>query len=119
MARTLLATIILALSAAPAAAQWEGKWGAIAYGAPEQAFGIAVDYRTAEEARQAALGNCGGRCSRSVAFVRTCAAVAENQAGGWGWASNRWRDRAVARALAQCRQTGPACAVLAWACTSH
>lgn len=119
MARILPTLTALILLSTPAAAQWEGKWGAIAYGGPEQSFGVAVDYASAEEARRAAFDNCGGRCSQSIAFIKTCAAVAESTAGNLAWASNRWRGRAMSRALELCARTGPACTVIAWACTTH
>jgi hypothetical protein len=114
-----VAFLALALSAAPAAAQNEGKWGAIAYGGPERTTGTAVDYRSAEEAREAALADCAGRCPRSIVFLRTCAAVAESPAGGTGWASNRWKGRSISRAMTVCARSGPGCSVVAWACTTH
>lgn len=118
MFRTALALVMLALLSSPAAAQWEGKWGAIAYG-PELASGMALDYASADEARQAALENCGGRCSNSVAFLKSCAAVAEGRGGATGWAVSRWRNRAIARALATWTRTGPDGTLVAVACTMH
>ena len=119
MTRTALALVALALLAAPAAAQNEGKWGAIAYGGPERTTGTAVDFPSAAEARQAAIDNCGGRCARSIVFLRTCAAVAEGPGGNVAWASNRWRGRAESRALTECKRAGPGCGVVAFACTAH
>jgi hypothetical protein len=123
MSRAVLASAALALVAllaAPAAALInEGKWGAIAFGGPEGKAGAAVDYYSAEEARQAAIENCGGLCPRSIVFLRTCAAVAESPAGGIGWASNRWRGRSISRALIACGNSGPGCSITAWACTTH
>lgn len=118
MSRTALALVALVLLAAPAAAQNEGKWGAIAYGAPDRATGTAVDFPSAGEARQAALDNCAG-CSRTIVFLRTCAAVAESPAGAAAGASNRWRGRAESRALIACARTGSGCSVVAFACTTH
>jgi hypothetical protein len=118
MFRTALAVVMLALVSGPAAAQWEGKWGAIAYG-PELASGMAFDYASADEARQAALDNCGGRCSQTVVFIKTCAAVAQSRSATNGWAVSRWRNRAIARALATCTRTGPDCTLVAVACTMH
>jgi len=117
MPRIALAALALFLFAAPASAQNEGKWGAIAHGGAERASGSAVDYPSREEARQAALEACGGRCTRTIAFLRTCAAVAESPSGAAAWSSNRFRDRAIARALKQCANSD--CAVVAWACTRH
>ena len=119
MSRAALALLALVLLASPAAAQNAGKWGAIAYGASEQKTGTAVDFASADEARQAALENCGGECPRSIVFLRSCAAVAQNPGGATGWASNRWRGRAMSRALTVCGSSGAGCSVTAWACTTH
>lgn len=111
--------LAMVLSAAPAAAYWwEGNWGAIAYGT-NGASGVAVDYSTAGEARQAAFDACGGQCSQSFVFQRNCGAVAASAGGNMAWARNRWRDRAIARAVGQCRDGGQDCALVAWACTTH
>jgi hypothetical protein len=118
-----IALLISALLAAPALAQEaegpnDGKWGAIAFGGPDRASGTAVDFPSAEEARRAAFDNCGGRCASSIVFLRTCAAIAEGPAGA-AYSSNRWRGRAIARALTQCGRSGAPCAITAWACTTH
>src|SRR5690349_14022085 len=102
MTRSALTLLALALLASPAAAQETGRWGAIAYGAPEQKTGRAVDYPTAEEARDAALASCGGLCVNTVVFLRTWGSVAQNANGGAAWSISRWRGRADARALAAC-----------------
>lgn len=117
MLRIALAVWALFLFAVPASAQNEGKWGAIAYGGTDGASGTAVDYPSRDEARQAALEACGGRCARTITFLRTCAAVAESPSGAAAWSVSRWRDRAIVRAREQC--PGSDCAVLAWACTTH
>lgn len=127
MIRIAVSILALSLLAGPAAAQNYGtqnygthnygKWGAIAYGGPVGATGTAVDYPSREEAREAALEACGGRCTRAVSFLRTCAAVAESPSGSATWSANRFRDRAIARALKQCANSD--CSVLAWACTTH
>ncbi len=116
MIRTALVLHALVLLASPAAAQDTSKWGAIAYGAPEQKTGMAVDFATAQEAREAALANCGGHCASTLVFLRTCGSVAQNTTGGVGWSISRWRGRADARALAAC---GPDCTVTGWVCTTH
>ena len=118
--RIALALLALVLCSAPAAAQneWNQVWGAIAYRGPARASGTAVDYPNPEAARQAAFESCGGRCTRVIVFQRSCGAVAEG-AGGAGWDSNRWRGRAISRALKACEGTGPGCTLLAWACTAH
>ena len=115
MPRIALAALAIFLLAGPASAQDQRKWGAIAYGGAERASGTAVDYPSREEARQAALDNCEGRCTRTITFLRTCAAVAESPSGASAWQSNRFRDRAIVRAIKECGSSD--CAVLAWACT--
>lgn len=119
MTRIALAIVALAALAAPAAAQNVVKWGALAFGAPDRKTGAAVDLPSADEARQAALASCGGDCPRTIVFYSTCAAVAQNLSGGLGWASNRWRGRAQARALTLCQRSGPGCTITGWACTVH
>jgi len=117
MSRIVLVLLALTLLPAPAAAQDGGRWGAIAFGGPERATGTAVDYPGPGEARQAALENCGGRCTRTITFARNCGAVAEAPSGALGWERSRWRSRAIARALAKCGARD--CALVAWACTAH
>jgi len=124
MSRAALAFLALALFAAPAAAQTdagqsEGRWGAIAYGGPNRATGSAVDFYSADDARQAALADCGGRCPRTLVFLRACAAVAQSPGGGLGSESNRWKGRSIARAMAECAKSGPGCSIVVWACTTH
>lgn len=119
MTRTALAVLALVLFAAPAAAQNANKWGAIAFGAPDRKAGTAVDYASADEARQAALEACGGECPRTIVFLRNCAAVAQSPAGAAAAAINRWRGRARSRAIAACARSGPGCEITAWACTAH
>ncbi len=115
MPRTLLSLLVFAALAAPAAAQSTNHWGAIAFGSPDRVAGTAIYFYSAGEARQAALDGCGGRCTRTIAFMRACAAVAESPSGAVGWSSSRWRGRVIARALAQCGRSD--CAVVAVACT--
>jgi hypothetical protein len=125
LCKIILAVALLLPAASAAAENYfltpnDGKWGAIAYGGPDKAMGTAVDFPSADAARQAAFDNCAGKCTRAIVFLRTCGAVAEEPAGrGWGWASNRWRGRAIARALALCERSASGCSAIAWACTTH
>lgn len=113
----LSALLALVFLSAPAAAQNEWKWGAIAYGTQDGVAGWAVDYPNAEEAREAALERCGGRCTRTITFRHSCAAVARTPAGHWDSADNPWQGRAVIHALARCERSGPGCILVVWACT--
>lgn len=119
MTRIALALLALVLIAAPAAAQNTVKWGAIAYGGPDRKTAAAVDRPGPGEALEAARENCGGICPRTIVFYAVCAVVAQNESGGLGWATSRWRGRAQARAMITCQRNGPGCAVTAWACTVH
>ena len=111
--------LLAAALAAPAAADDSPKWGAIAYGGTTRSSGTAVDFATAGEARDAARASCGGQCSQTIVFQRNCGAVAASSSGTASWARNRWRDRAISRALADCRKRDANCTLVAWACTAH
>jgi hypothetical protein len=123
MSRVVLALLLLVAHAVPAAAQQpagtpDGRWGAIAFGAPDLSAGWAVDYWNADEARQAALRQCSG-CTRTITFVRACAAVAESPGGAVGFSRTRWRGRVIARAIELCSHDAPDCKIVAVACTTH
>jgi hypothetical protein len=115
----IIAIAAIAFLSAPASAENGAKWGAIAFGANGNASGTAVDYDSAGEARQAALEACAGQCSQTIVFQRVCGAVAASASGATGSARNRWRNRAIARALAECRRGGSDCTLLAAACIAH
>ncbi len=117
--RSIATLLALVLLASPAAAEDSPKWGAIAYGSTLRASGTAVDYATAGDARQAALDACAGQCTQTMVFQRNCGAVAAASTGTASWARNRWRGRAISRALADCRRRGGDCTLVAWACTAH
>jgi hypothetical protein len=117
MPRFTIALFALCLLASPAAAQSQAKWGALAFGGTE--WGAGLDYTNADEARQAALESCGGACSQTIVFQRSCAAVVQNADKGTTWATSRWRGRAIARAMQQCAEGGPGCTVVVAACTRH
>jgi hypothetical protein len=117
MTRFAIGLFTLCLLAAPAAAQSQAKWGALAFGGTE--WGAGLDYTTADEARQAALESCGGACSQTIVFHRSCAAVVQNADKSMTWATSRWRGRAIARAMQQCGNTGSDCRVVVAGCTRH
>ena len=119
MAHIAFSVFVLLLLASPAAAQSTNKWGAVAYGAPDRAWGAAVDYSSPDEARAAALESCRGRCSQTRVFYMSCAAIAENPAGGIGVEIHSWLGLAINFAMMDCRLTGPECALTGWACARH
>ena len=119
MAHIAFSVFMLLLLASPAAAQSTNKWGAVAYGAPDRAWGAAVDYSSPDEARAAALESCRGRCSQTRVFYMSCAAIAENPAGGIGVEIHSWLGLAINFAMMDCRRTGPECALTGWACARH
>lgn len=114
-----IAACLFALSVAPVAADESAKWGAIAFGGASRISGTAMDRASAGEAREAALDACAGQCTQTMVFQRNRGAVAASASGATGWSRGRWRDRAIARALTQCRQRSADCALVAWACTAH
>jgi hypothetical protein len=117
MRRLFTGLFALCLLAAPAAAQSQAKWGALAFGGTE--WGAGLDYTSADEARQAALESCGGACSQTIVFQRSCAAIVQNADKGMTWATSRWRGRAIARAMQQCGDAGSGCTVVVAGCTRH
>lgn len=119
MRSLIVAILAITLLSAPASADNGAKWGAIAYGAANGAAGTAVDRDSASEARQAALDACAGQCSQTIVFQRVCGAVAASTSGASGSARDRWRNRAIARAMSQCRRSDANCTLLAWVCIGH
>lgn len=115
MLRLAMSLLALCLLAAPAAAQSQAKWGALAFGGTE--WGAGLDYTSPDEARRAALESCGGQCSQTIVFQRSCAAIVQNADKGMIWATSRWRGRAIARAMQQCGDGGTGCEIVVAACT--
>jgi len=112
----LVATLAILLLSAPAAAENDAKWGAIAYSNGNGPSGTAVNYDSAVDARVAAIEACAGRCTQTFVFQRNCGAVAVSASGRTAAMRNRWRGRAIAGALSQCRRGGAECTLVAAAC---
>ena len=83
------------------------------------AYGYAVDYSKAEEARRVALNKCSGQC-KIVPVKRASAAFAvdgRNPCGAHGFATNARLAQAQNIALRHCyRHGGRDCVIRAWAC---
>jgi hypothetical protein len=96
-------------------------WGALAYSKPDKAYGYSFELEDQSTARRVAMDNCrkhGTNCVVETVFSRACAALA---AGGdrIGWGTDRTREAAEKRAMAECTLTGAkGCAVQTWVCSA-
>ena len=85
-------------------------------------YGWAINYPTAQAARQRALAECGDPCHIVMQFSNECAAFAADQAQGstvYAWAHG-YDDSVGAqnRATDECRKKGgTSCIVRAWGCS--
>ncbi len=93
--------------------------GALAIGACA-AFGHAYDYPKLDDARKAALAQCGGNCKVVVVTRRGCLAFAidgQNACGPHGYAAASRLGQAQNEALKLCfRFGGHDCVIRAFAC---
>ena len=114
LAAALTGAATLAPAKAPAKSQAKGPHGAIAINRGSKAVGYAYDFKTAKDAKRAALDQCGEKqCEVVVTFRGACAAVSGN-GKRIATATGITRDEAETKATRKC---GKDCAVLAWACT--
>jgi hypothetical protein len=94
-------------------------WGAIAYSKPDKAYGYSFEREDQATARRAAMENCrkhGTNCVVETVFSRACAALA---AGRDHIGTDRSREAAEKRALAECAATGAkGCAIQTWVCSA-
>ena len=114
----LAVSLGLACTGSPALAKKPPKGkaihGAIAVNRDTKAVGYAYDFRTAKEAKRAALKQCGdGKCEVLTSFRNGCAAVADGQRKLTAM-TGVTRDEAETKAIRKC---GADCKILAWACT--
>ncbi len=84
------------------------------------AYGNAIDFPDAAQARAAALANCRGKCRVVATMRRNCAAFAvdgNNVCGPHGYATAARLAQAQNTALRLCFQYGGKdCLIRAWAC---
>lgn len=119
--RAVLAAALVAASAHALANPWSnragrtGFHGAIAYSAASDSIGYAYDFRTAREARVAALNQCADPACEVKIHVRNACAVVLADAGRIHTAKGATRSEAVTRGLRQCK--APDCREIAWVCT--
>ena len=102
---------------APALAKAPKKavYGAIAVNRDTKAVGYAYDFKTAQEAKRAALKQCGEqKCEVLASFRNGCAAAATGNKGKLATMTGATRDEAETKATRKC---GKDCTILAWACT--
>jgi hypothetical protein len=121
LAAMLLAICLISVRVPPvrSATSQRNNWGAIAYSFTTGRWGLVYDYPTQARAINSAVERCGTRdCQAVVWFHNSCGAFARGR-GAYGWGVDNTRAGAEERALAACRQRGPGCRLLSWACTSR
>jgi len=91
-----------------------GFHGAIAWHAPTEAIGYAYDFRSARDARRAALVQCAHAECEVIAHVRNACAVALRRKGEVFIGEGATRDEALLHARQKCRA---GCDDLGWVCT--
>lgn len=111
-----LAVVSTAYAARPHHAGRAGYHGAIAVHAATKAVGYSYDFRTAREARVAALAECGhAQCEVVVAVTNGCAAAVISGTKVLH-ATGATRAEAETKATKGCSAKS-GCAALAWTCT--
>lgn len=114
---SLLLAAGLLVAGAPALAKAPKKaiYGAIAVNRDTKAVGYAYDFKTAQEAKRAALKQCGEqKCEVLASFRNGCAAAAAGSKGKLATMTGATRDEAETKVTRKC---GKDCTILAWACT--
>ena len=86
----------------------QSGYGALAHSQSERLFGWSYGCVSSDRAIERAIRECGSSDARWLLW-QSCGyiAVAENADGGYGYASDANRGRAVQAALEQCRAVGP------------
>lgn len=125
-AAAALAGLLLGLAAACANAETPKKksatpnrFGAIAYHAASQSWGVGYDFARARDANEQALQQCiNPRCEVVHKFRNGCGALAVD-AKHFAAASGTTRAEAETKAERRCNEKarGQTCNVLAWGCT--
>lgn len=116
-----LAICLFAVTLTPArsATGQRDNWGAIAYSFRTGRWGLVYNYPTQAQAVNSAVARCGTRdCQAVVWFRNGCGAFAKGRTA-YGWGIGETRAEAEGKALAACRQRGPNCRLVSWACTSR
>lgn len=110
----LAAGLLIADAPAHAKAPKKSVYGAIAVNRDTRVVGYAYDFKTSQEAKRAALKQCGERkCEVLVSFRNGCAAVATGK-DRFVTMTGATKDEAETKVMRKC---GKDCATLAWACT--
>lgn len=106
---------LLAVPIAAAESKKPSYYGAIAYHRDSQSWGTSHEAKTARDAKVGALQRCGDRrCEVVIAIRNGCGALADGPKRPAA-AAGATRDEAETKALRKCG--GPACRIVAWACT--
>lgn len=105
-----LAGAFFIASAAPAAAQERGGWGALAFSENGTAYSYSRHYTSQQAAEAGALAECAKYaqdCKIYAVFENKCVALAGATNGAYGWAIGGSDDGArQAGAMRQCQQQG-------------
>ena len=123
-ARFVLALLLGALPAGPAAAQ-TAIYGALAISVGSGAYGFSYNYSSDAEARQRAMAECvkrtqAGDCKVAATFSRNCIAVAYSPNKVFGWATGYPNDERPERALNECASAnGNACKIVQSICSGR
>ena len=114
IALLLAAGLLSAGAPAHAKAPKKSVYGAIAVNRDTRVVGYAYDFKTSQEAKRAALTQCGERkCEVLVTFRNGCAAAATGR-DRFVTMTGVTQDEAETKVMRKC---GKGCAILAWACT--
>jgi hypothetical protein len=117
--RTLFASIVLSLSAAPVAladCKTGDCWGAIAYG--PNVWARALNHRSREDASAVAKAECNGHCSNTLTFHNECGAYATGSSG-MGWGASPSEDGAIGKAIKECNSVTSNCTLRISGCTAR
>ena len=95
---------------------YEYCWGAVGTSANGH-WGWATGQWSEQDAVNRVQAECGGNCDAIRTFYNTCGAMARASNGGWGFGWAPTRGQAETLSLQYCRNEGPNCRVLVWACS--
>jgi serine/threonine-protein kinase len=115
------ATVALASLLPVTAASAEDWFGAVAYSDSTSVPGTSKNYKSTDEAKQAAMESCkenGGAddCRIVLEYKNACAAIAAGT-GGWGTATNEVKETADSMTLEECGKYAKDCKILTSLCS--
>jgi serine/threonine-protein kinase len=120
-AARLAMMLAIVLGGATAGTAADTYFGAISFSPSSGASGWGYDFRSSDDAAEAALRNCGRYaedCELITWFKNGCGALAANSDAFVGAWSNS-KDDAQRRAMQRCNISGRGCAIVRWVCTTN